>query len=77
MSKLKIRWEVEDGYIGKSRPLSTSISVDELIENCETEEEVLDYINEEVKSDFEQRISYCVMNDSEILEAWREAKADE
>jgi len=77
MSKLQIRWEVEDGYVGKSRPQRTSISIDELIDNCETEKDVLDYINDDVKSDFEQRISYFVTNDDEIVEAWKQAKADE
>ena len=54
---MKIKWEVEDGYVGKSRPQYLTID-DKEIEDCETEEEKQALIEEYVKDDFDQMISY-------------------
>lgn len=52
-----VNWEVEDGYIGKSRPQHTAIDDDELAE-YETEEEKERFIEECVEEDFRQKISW-------------------
>ena len=52
-----IIWEVEDGYMGKSRPQETEIDDDELAE-YETEEEKEEFIRNEIQNDFEQTISW-------------------
>jgi len=52
-----VTWEVDDGYVGKSRPQHTEVPDDELAE-CETDEEREDLINDYIQSDFEQRISW-------------------
>ena len=54
---MKITWEVEDGYCGKSRPQHTEINDDELAE-YETKEEKEEFIREEIQHDFEQSISW-------------------
>ena len=52
-----VNWEVEDGYIGKSRPQHTVIDDDELAER-ETEEEKEQLIEECIQDDFNQKISW-------------------
>lgn len=53
-----VYWEVEDGYVGKSRPQSTEIS-DEDLDACETEEERERLIEDCIQEDFEQMITWC------------------
>ena len=59
MDSVIIRWEVEDGYVGKSRPQSTSIPRDEWDE-CVTQEDRDALIEEWVQFDFEQRIRWYI-----------------
>ncbi len=54
---MKITWEVEDGYIGKSRPQHTEIDDDEISE-CDTEKEKEEFIAECIEEDFKQTISW-------------------
>ena len=56
---MKITWEVEDGYCGKSGPQHTEIPDDEL-EEYETEEEKEKYIEECIQEDFNQKISWYI-----------------
>ena len=56
---MRVTWEVEDGYVGKSRPQFTDINDEELAE-CETEEEKQQLINDIVQSDFENSISWSI-----------------
>ena len=55
----RITWEVEDGYVGKSRPHFTEVDDDELAE-CETEDERNDLINDYVQEDFDNHISFSI-----------------
>ena len=55
-----VTWEVEDGYCGGSRPHKTKIDNEEL-EDCETEEERNQVIDEIIQNDFEQRISWYIL----------------
>ena len=52
-----ITWEVEDGYVGKSRPQKTTIDNDELAE-CDTDEEKNEYIEQCIQEDFMMNISW-------------------
>lgn len=54
---MKVTWEVDDGYIGKSAPHVTEIDDDELTE-CETEQEREDFIAECIEEDFRQTVSW-------------------
>lgn len=56
-----ISWQVEDGYAGGSRPHSTKIPQDEW-DDCETEEEKNELIEDYVQHDFEQTISWCILS---------------
>ena len=57
---MKVRWEVEDGYISGSRPHTTEVDDDELSE-CDTEEERQEVINDTIQNDFEQKISWSII----------------
>jgi hypothetical protein len=74
--KLEVRWEVADGYAGRTRPQTTRIDHSEIMD-CDTEEEVRRLIEDSIQNDFEQKISadYGESAYTDVLEFWREAKA--
>jgi hypothetical protein len=52
---MKIMWEIEDGYAGKSRPHYIDVP-DEELDDCETDAEREDLIDGYVQEDFENKI---------------------
>lgn len=54
---MKIIYYVEDGYISGSRPQHLNISDSDLAD-CETEEEKVKYIENEIQAHFEQNTSW-------------------
>lgn len=56
---MEITWEVEDWYCGKSRPHHTTIP-DEEFEDCETEEEREQLIEDWIQEEFKQKISWII-----------------
>ena len=56
---MRVTWEVDDGYVGKGRPQHTEIPDDE-IEDCETEEEKQELINQYVQEDFDNSITWSI-----------------
>jgi hypothetical protein len=75
-TKFKVRWQVSDGYVGGARPQSFNIDIDEMVENCETETEALQYLDDAVHDDFDNTVSYSIHNEEDVIEAWRKACAD-
>ncbi len=61
---MRITWEVEDGYAGKSRPHFINIP-DEEIEKCKTLEEKNEFIYQCIQDEFDQTISFCITNREE------------
>lgn len=59
---MKIRWEVDDGYVGKSRPHYALIDDGELAK-CQTKEERRRLIDENVEDDFNRRVSFTITDD--------------
>lgn len=53
---MKIKWEVEDGYVGKSRPQFVDVP-DEDLEGLSPEEQD-DIIEDYVQQDFDNKISW-------------------
>ena len=53
----EVRWEVDDGYSGKSRPQYTYIPNDE-IDACETQDELNLLVDVYINHDFQQ-ITWC------------------
>ena len=58
---MKIIWQVDDGYVGGNRPHTTEIPDDEL-ENCETEEERKELISEYIQDDFNNIVSWYIID---------------
>ena len=54
---MRVTWEVDDGYVGKSRPQHTEVPDDELA-GCETDEERETLIDDYIQEDFDNRISW-------------------
>lgn len=52
-------WEAEDGYRGGARPHQTEIPLEDYLE-CETDEERERLVDDYVREDFEQRVSYGI-----------------
>jgi hypothetical protein len=59
---IEITWEIDDGYVGKSRPQHTYIQKWELAD-CDDDAERERLIEEAVKEDFYNKISWCVTDD--------------
>ena len=57
---MRVRWQVDDGYAGESRPQYTEIN-DEELEDCWDDEERQALIDQYVQEDFEQRISWHIL----------------
>ena len=49
--QIEVIWEVQDGYVSGSRPQSTYIPREDY-EECETEEEKQELVDEYVREDF-------------------------
>lgn len=54
---MKIRWEIEDGYVGKSRPHYLEIN-DEDLEGYEDEFDRNDFIYECIQEDFYNKCGF-------------------
>lgn len=74
-NKIKVRWEIEDGYMGGSRPQSFSIDLGEMVDSCQDEDEARRYLEEELDSALQERVSWVCPNFDEVIEAWRNAQA--
>lgn len=59
---MKIIYEVEDGYVGSSRPQHVKVDDFELLD-CDTIDEALELINNAVQDDFEKKVSWVLSSD--------------
>lgn len=58
---MKVRWEINDGYMGGSRPHETEVDDDDLAE-CETEQEKENLIEEYVHEDFLRTVTWSIID---------------
>ena len=73
---IDVRWEVDDGYVGKTRSQRTRIYLEDLAP-LDTEAEVMDHVEEAIREDLMNRIIYSFVDDSiddKIINAWRALK---
>jgi len=62
---MKVTWEVDDGYVGGSRPHTTNI--DELdIEDCEDIDEAMEMVRDMIQEDYDQKINWFITKEEEI-----------
>ncbi len=64
---MEVRWEVEDGYVGKSRPQSFELNLEELIDGDYEIEDAMSQVHDEVQEEFVNRITWCFSNYDEVL----------
>lgn len=72
---MKIKWQVEDGYVGKSRPQKTEIDDSELAD-CETWSEAEKLISDAIQEDFSQKI-YPKFEPSDLREDYERLRSDQ
>lgn len=54
---MKVRWQIEDGYVGKNRPQEFTIDDTELEDL--SPEEIDEYVNDSIQDAFEQKITWA------------------
>lgn len=73
---MRITWEVEDGYAGKSRPQHSEIDLQQMATECETWEDASRWIDEEIDADFESRITWCHTYYEDVKAEWEKLKEE-
>ena len=63
MATVTVRWEVEDGYAGKSRPQSFEIDTDDFDEGVDILNQLYDFTQEQ----FDNTISWYIQNEDEVV----------
>jgi len=71
MSKVQLIWQVDDGYVGASRPKYSDIYLDEFGED-ETDEEIYNRLDEIIEQDFKTNVFAYGKNKSDVLKSIRE-----
>jgi hypothetical protein len=59
MLKIEVTWQVEDGYVGKSRPQYTTFRIDKEDWEDYTEQDKMDCVDEYVDDDFREKMCPC------------------
>lgn len=54
---MRVTYEVEDGYVGGSRPIYCTIDDDEILE-CEDKESMIQFIEDCIQEHYEQHITW-------------------
>ena len=62
---MKVHWDVEDGYGGKSRPQTTEVDDSDYLETPPEDREA--YLEECVQEDFEGRITWFINEHTEPI----------
>jgi hypothetical protein len=70
MNKFTAKWQVDDGYAGGARPQSTGISEDDILD-CESIDDAMTEIENIIREDFLNRISWGFSNYDRV-KAWAE-----
>lgn len=56
MLKIEVTWQVEDGYVGKSRPQHTTFRIDKEDWELYDEQDKMDCVDEYIEGDFRVKI---------------------
>jgi hypothetical protein len=67
MEHFRITWEVDDGYVGKSRPQQCFIEENDIEEDM-TEEDLRELFSTVIQDSFEQKVNPVSDDESEFLE---------
>lgn len=61
---MKVTWEVDDGYVGGSRPQTVEVDDNELAD-CENEEQRRQLIEDYVQEDFENKVTWYITHEED------------
>lgn len=70
--KVAFTYQVDDGYIGGSRPQRMSIDIDELPDDSDMSD-VRDYVERAIQEDFNQKISWSCESLDDVVSQLHEA----
>lgn len=73
---IEVRWQVDDGYVGKSRPQTTNVYLEDL-DHCESIIDIIAEIENAVQDDFQQKICWNFRGDIEKVAENALAKIEE
>lgn len=73
MSKITVNWEVDDGYVGGSRPQHFKLDIADLAD-YEKEEDARAELHSILQEEMMQKVNAVLRNEEEIMDAWREAR---
>jgi len=63
MATVTVRWEIEDGYVGGSKPQSFEIDTDDFDEDLDILNQLYDFTQEQ----FDNTISWYIQNEDEVV----------
>lgn len=72
-TKIELRYQIDDGYVGGARPQYMTIHLDD-VAGCETEEQVRNTCYELAEEHMRERTSVSVRNEEDVVEMWRRAR---
>jgi hypothetical protein len=75
MSKVTVNWEVEDGYMGKSRPQSFDMDLEDF-EGCEDHDDYEKALDVAVQEEFNNNISWFAANYNDVIERAKRHNAE-
>ncbi len=67
-AKIEVRWAVEDGYVGKSRPQKFDLDPEDF-EGCESDGDYEQVLDIAIQEEFANRISWYASNYTDVIEA--------
>jgi hypothetical protein len=73
---MEIRWQVEDGYCGGSRPQRFNINLENFVEDDMNESEIWEEVCLLVEEEFRQCISWSIKNEGDIRAAIRKSLSE-
>ncbi len=62
---ITITWTVEDGYVGH-RPFKVKVDIDEF-QHCESAGDIEQLLNDIVRDEFEQKVSWSICNEHDLI----------
>lgn len=72
---IKVCWTVDDGYVSGARPQYSNVDIGDF-QSCATEQQVRNTLDELIRKDFDQRIGFCIANETDIVEEWRKSRSE-
>ena len=67
MKDFYVQYEIEDGYVGKSRPQYFTINTGDLYEDMD-EDDIREVYRSAVTDDFQEKITACGVNEDKFVE---------